>query len=344
MAHDPEQVQMSFGEHLEELRKRLIRALIGVAVACCATFYFAQDLVAWLAAPLAYAYSRAGLPPQIVQHKVMTAFTLYMKVGLIAGAILAGPWVLYQLWQFVAAGLYAAERRVVLLLAPFSALMTLLGVLFAYYILLPLALVFLIGFSTTYALPGGQTPPIERVMRTMPGWTHGLIDWINGVPAPPATQQSQGDSAETPRPRFPVLDEDPPHPLEGEAWINPGADELRVQLAGRVRIVRLGLATLINPMIEVDDYVDFVAFMMLGIVVAFQVPVVMLVMGWTRLIEPQAVARSRKYYVFLCFVAAAFLTPTADPFNMCLLAFPLWGLFELGLVVMRLAHRRQPAA
>jgi sec-independent protein translocase protein TatC len=69
--------------------------------------------------------------------------------------------------------------------------------------------------------------------------------------------------------------------------------------------------------------------------------VLMLVLGWTGLIDPRGVSHYRKHYIFGAFVAAAVLTPTPDPFNMALLAIPLWLLFELGLIVMRIAYRRR---
>ena len=80
-------VSLGLDTRFQELRRRLIYALVGVGVACCVTFYYAQNIVGWLTVPLIYAYSRVGLSPQIVTHDVMTGFTLYMKVGLVAGAV-----------------------------------------------------------------------------------------------------------------------------------------------------------------------------------------------------------------------------------------------------------------
>lgn len=345
-ANDPDNYAMSFGDHLDELRRRLIHAAIGVGVACGLTFYYAQDLVAWLVVPLAHAQRSAGLPVQTIAVSVMTGFSLYMKVGLIAGLIVASPWVVYQIWKFVSAGLYASEQRIAYLLAPFSAIMSLFGVLFLYYIMLPLALMFLIQFAVTYQPPSTTSPMfIERMMDQMPAWTREAIDMMNGV-----TSQTRGSETQPAAPSpatpsqappliLPVLGEDPGSPADGQAWIKVPENELRVMHDGRVRVAALSVPSLINPMIEINEYIDFVGFMMLAVVISFQLPVIMVIVGWTGLVAPAMIARSRKYFVFICFVAAAFLTPTSDPFNLTIMALPLWMLFEIGLISMRLSYR-----
>ena len=69
----------------------------------------------------------------------------------------------------------------------------------------------------------------------------------------------------------------------------------------------------------------------------------MMILGWTRLVEPSLLSKYRRYCIFVCFVIGALLTP-ADPISMFALALPLWGLFELGLIVMRLAYRKPTAS
>lgn len=343
--HDPDNFSMSFGEHLEELRRRLIHAIIGVAIACGVTFYYTQDLVSWLAMPLAHAQRNAGLPVQTIAVSVMTGFTLYMKIGLLAGLILASPWVVFQIWKFVAAGLYESEQRIIYFLAPFSGLMSVLGVLFLYYIMLPLALMFLIQFSTTYPPPPTAQPIfIERAIDSMPGWSRAIMDWSNGITStPPATITPPLPAPPTTQPAtllLPILSDDPATPADGQAWIKVPENELRFMLNGRLRVTSSSVPSLINPMIEIDEYMDFVGFMMLAVVIAFQLPVVMIILGGTGIINPSLLARSRRFVIFACAVAAAFLTPTGDPFNLMLLALPLWMLFEIGLLGMRIAYRR----
>jgi len=342
-AGNPEDYTMSFGEHLEELRKRLLYAVCGVAVACFVTFYYFDSIYQWLVSPLIHAQIRAGLAAEVFAPKVTTAFTLYMKVGVIAGLALASPWVLYQLWKFISAGLYASERRIVYILAPFSLIMTFLGVIFFYYILLPLALIFLIGFPTTFALPRTDQPAvIDRAMGALPQWSRSVIDWINGAPPPvtPTTQPTTKPSTDA-LPSFPEMWEDPVGAAEGQHWLKKPENELRVFLDGRVHVLPIPIPSALRPMIFVDEYFDFVMFMGLGIIFAFQVPVAMLVAGWMGVIAPSTIARYRKHAIFFCIVASAVLTPTGDPFNMTLMAVPLWLLFELGLLVMRISYRKR---
>jgi sec-independent protein translocase protein TatC len=82
-----------------------------------------------------------------------------------------------------------------------------------------------------------------------------------------------------------------------------------------------------------------VTWLALGVVIAFQLPVVMLILGWSQLVSPYWLAQYRKYCVFACFALGAIFTP-ADPVSMLVLALPLWGLFELGVLLMKLTYRQ----
>jgi len=121
---DPvESFKMPLGEHIEDLRKYLIRALIGLVVAMVPAFIFGFDLIGLLLRPLLEAMDVFGYTPQTITPDASAGFFMYLLVGLVAGLILASPWILYQLWKFVAAGLYTHEKRVVYILAPFSTVM-----------------------------------------------------------------------------------------------------------------------------------------------------------------------------------------------------------------------------
>ena len=140
MAADPsastedELPKMTFLDHLEELRKRLMVSLIAVAVGFFACWAFAEPIFAIIQAPLT-----DFLPPgdKLAYTRLTAPFFLYMKVAFFAGLFLASPVVLLQLWMFIAPGLYKKERR---LAAPFIILGTLFfaaGGYFGYRFLLP---------------------------------------------------------------------------------------------------------------------------------------------------------------------------------------------------------------
>ncbi len=359
--------QMSFGEHLEELRKRLLYAIYGTVACSVLTFIYGRELIAWLCTPLAHAQRNIDLPAQTVTMSVTSGFFIYMKVALIAGLVLASPWVVYQLWKFVSQGLYASEKHAVVLLAPFSTFMTVVGVLFSYYVLLPMALAFLIFFSASYpSIPAGEPNLLDHVSR----WARSLDLSMMGADDKAATGQAVGDQASSAnkeplpdgrgslnpdsldqhRSKSPTFIEmrkdDPPagELMEGRWWLNTSMQELRTVVGGKVRVVPLGAAVQNVPLIELGAYINFVVYMILATVISFQLPVVMMLLGWTRLLNPDTLGGWRKYVIFGCFVAAALITPSGDPINMTLLAVPLYVLFEFGLLLMRWTYRRAEKA
>jgi len=342
--------RMSFGDHLEDLRRRLILALLGPLIASVLGLVYGRQIVGWLVRPLSQVLQYFGLPPQTYNLSVTTGFAVYMKVGLMVGLIISSPWVCYQLWKFIESGLYDHERKAALWVAPFSAVMSVLGVIFMYYVLLPMTLAFLIFFTTGFPAPDVSGPP-----------KGGLTSWVLSAYGPSATPQAPNspDSPENPdvidphewvttQPdpaTFPILTEDPANPKEGQVWFKQPEGQLRFFINSRTQtVIPLVGQSLLAPMIEIGQYISFVSMLMLGVVISFQLPVVMMILGWSGLIEPSLLGKYRRYCIFVCFALGALLTP-ADPISMFALAMPLWGLFEFGLVLMRItyAKAKEPA-
>jgi sec-independent protein translocase protein TatC len=136
--------QMSFLEHLDELRKRIIHALLAIAVGVCVGFFFINSVVDFLLAP-----TRSLLPAgsRMIYTQPGEAFSLYVQVALIAGTVLAAPYVMYQVWLFIAPGLYANEKKLAI---PFV-LMTTIGFVggaaFNHYIVFPVMMTFFASFN-----------------------------------------------------------------------------------------------------------------------------------------------------------------------------------------------------
>jgi len=148
---DREQVDaatMTLGEHLGELQRRLKYALAGLALTTAGALCFAEPLIRLCERPFQQAMAQTGHQPQLTMIGVTDAFMTYLRVGLYAGMILAAPWVFYQLWMFVATGLYRRERRVVLWSVPFSVVLFLLGASFGVVVSGP-ALRFFLAFAGT---------------------------------------------------------------------------------------------------------------------------------------------------------------------------------------------------
>jgi sec-independent protein translocase protein TatC len=138
--------KMSFLDHLDELRKRIVRACLSIAVGVVLTFAFIQPIFDFVLAP-----TRRALPPgvKMIYTQPGEAFSLYITVALIAGVVVAAPYIMYQVWMFIAPGLYAKEKRMAY---PFVALTTIgfvLGAAFNHWVAFPFMMKFFASFNTT---------------------------------------------------------------------------------------------------------------------------------------------------------------------------------------------------
>jgi len=140
---------MTFLEHLEEFRKRLIRALVAVLVGAGLAFLFIERIFNFIFDP-----TIASLPPgsKLIYTQPGETFALYIDIALMAGAVIAAPAIFYQVWRFVAPGLYAREKKLVL---PFLALTTagtVAGAAFSHFVVFPYMMLFFGTFSTPQLL------------------------------------------------------------------------------------------------------------------------------------------------------------------------------------------------
>ena len=137
--------------HLQELRKRLIFSIIAIGVGFVLCYAFADHIFNILAAPLTNELMPKG--GSLIFTSVAEAFFAYMKVALIAGIIVTSPFVVYQVWAFVAPGLYQKEKRYAVPFVLGSTLFFALGVLFGYYVAIPVGFKFLLGYATDVIKP-----------------------------------------------------------------------------------------------------------------------------------------------------------------------------------------------
>lgn len=135
---------MSFIEHLEELRKRLIYSILSVAVTFAASFVFREQIFGYLEQPILAVLQERGIDSGLIITKATDAFTIWLKVCFASGVFLAAPIIVWQIWLFIAPGLYRREK---VFAVPFFLSATTLflgGGLFAYYVILPAGLHFLV--------------------------------------------------------------------------------------------------------------------------------------------------------------------------------------------------------
>ena len=139
--------KMSFLDHLDELRKRLIVSAVSLLVGFLVAFVFISPIFDFIMRPLQEVLPNDG---RLVYTEPTEAFFLYIKIAALAGLILAIPVVLYQVWLFVAPGLYAHEKRFAIPFVFFASVFFIGGALFSHFLLFPWAWSFFAGFTTDY--------------------------------------------------------------------------------------------------------------------------------------------------------------------------------------------------
>ena len=231
----------SFLSHLVELRNRLIRALLSILVVFVCLFPWAKDLYALLAQPLLATLPQGG---QMIATDVVGVFLVPMKVALMVAFLIALPYVLYQVWAFVAPGLYAHEKRLALPLVASSVLLFFTGMAFAYFLVFPT----IFGFMS-------QVAP------------------------------------------------------EGVAW-----------------------------MTDIEKYLSFVMSTFVAFGVAFEVPVIVVVLVLVGVVDLATLKEWRSYVIVGAFVVAAIFTPP-DVVSQLMLAIPLCLLYELGMFMARFVKK-----
>jgi Sec-independent protein secretion pathway component TatC len=322
----PEDVRMTLGEHLDELRGCVLRSLVALVVACLPCIWLANPLLSLIARPLMVINRKYAQPDSFLTTSPIETFVVYLKVVLICGAVIASPYIIYQLWSFVAAGLYPRERDVVHRIVPFSVGLFLVGVAFMYVFVLPLSLNFLVGFNSWLAAPAAEPTALQR--------------WLIGDAPHTATQPG----AERRPPAVQVLAHDPESPADGTVWFLPAESRLKVQGDGRTYSVQLApdaARGLVTAHFRIAEYLTFVLVLTLAFGAAFQMPLVVLFLVQTGIVPLAALRKYRRVVIFAIVVIAGIIAPP-DLFSHILLSLPMYLLFELGLLLA--ARQRHRAA
>jgi sec-independent protein translocase protein TatC len=302
---DPDDLRMSLGEHLEELRRRLVKALWGFVLAFVVCLVFVKDYVLpFFCKPLLDVLRNYDLNTQLYSTDAADTFTLYLRVSAIAAAVIAGPWMLYQLWQFVAAGLYPSERRTVTRYIPLSIGLMMSGICFAFFLVLPWTLQFFLYFTADIKLPSSFEP---------------------------------STSIEAPASVFnvPMLPADPAKPSEGQLWFNTTQQRLKFSLHDDVRILAFGPANLVAPIITIPGYVSLVLVMLLLFALSFQLPIVVMALVTLGIVDIDELKSMRKVVYFVMVIVAAVITPGDVVVATLALVVPLCLLYELGIRLSR---------
>jgi len=255
-------------------------------------------------------------------------FTMQMAASFGVGFILSAPYGLYQIWAFVAAGLYPREQGFVRRFVPVSIALFLAGCAFFLVIVMPALMNFLIGFMQTVPSfdPGGTL------------FGNRFVEVRPAIPANPTTLPTTLPS------NLPAFEEDPPDAPNGSLWVNLTRHALRIRIGGGTYTIPIKPAdqeNAIRPNFSMRNTIDFTMQMAASFGVGFQVPVVVAFLATLGIASAATMAKSRRVTWFVMSIAAAVFTPSTDPTTMLLLLIPMALLFEAGLFAARLIERRK---
>lgn len=232
--------------HLTELRDRLLRAILSVLVIFICLFPFSNEIYTFISEPL-----RALLPEgsSMIATEVASPFLTPFKLTLVLSIFVAIPVILYQIWSFVAPGMYRQEKRIAFPLLASSVLLFYAGASFAYFVVFPLIFAF---------------------------------------------------------------------------FTSVGPTDVAV-------------------MTDINRYLDFVLKLFFAFGIAFEIPIAAVILIWSGVTTPDALAKKRPYIIVGCFIFGMLLTPP-DVISQSLLAVPMWMLFEVGVFFGRIIEKRRQSS
>lgn len=313
---DPDAYRMTLGEHLEELRGRLFLALGGYVVLLVAAFFYGDVVVSYFCLPLVRALAANGVNTQLIVDEAGEGFMVFIQISMISAAAIGAPWIAYQVWQFIAAGLYPHERKYVNKFLPLSIALLVAGMLFVYFLILPWTLTFLVGFNGSFQIPGG------------------LVD---AEVAPVAV-------AGTNNPKVPIIKGNPKEAAEGDLWYDSNLKRLKFFVNNQVNVISVQGNNLIATEIKLSTYIDLVITSLLIFGISFQLPIVVLTIERIGVVPLETLRAIRQYVYFGLAVASAVITPGGDIPSMLGLTIPLIALYELGIWLASLKPNSARAA
>ena len=229
---------MTLMEHLTELRKRLIHSVVYLLIGFVIAYAFHERLYGYVQAPLDKLHIALNFT-----HPT-DGLNLYLKTAFVGGAILASPFILYQLWLFISPGMYANEKRYVWPFMSATIGLFLAGAWFGYH------------------------------------------------------------------------------------WVLPGA----------IKVLVLDFGRRFNPILTIEDYTGFFLAVILGLGVAFELPIVIFFLALFGIVDAKFLFKHIRYAILVIFIIAGIICPSPEPTAMCLFALPMLILYFLGVAVAYFVH------
>lgn len=229
---------MSLMEHLDELRKRIVHSAIYLVIGFFIAWFFHNQIVELFQAPLIH------IGKSLVFTHPMDPLNLYLQASLVAGAILASPFILYQVWLFIAPGLYQKEQRFVIPFMAATVGLFLAGAAFGYF------------------------------------------------------------------------------------WVLPAA----------IKILVVDFGHNFTSMVTIGDYTGFFLSVILGLGISFEMPILIFFLALFGIVSPRFLWKNMRYAILAVFIVAAIITPSPDPWTMCIYAVPMLALYLIGIGVAWWVH------
>ncbi len=168
---------MTFWEHLDELRSRVVRALLSYLIGVSVAWVYRDPILNWLWKPFADSWRSENIPgdPTLNFAAPSDAFTAYLQLSLVAGLLLAAPVIFYQLWAFIAPGLYKREKRIALPFVFFSTLLFVGGGVFGWRIAFPVTFQYFLNLAGSAQSSGLAIRPVVMMSQYLDFATHMLL-------------------------------------------------------------------------------------------------------------------------------------------------------------------------
>jgi sec-independent protein translocase protein TatC len=304
---DPEHYRMSIGDHLEELRMRMIFGLTGFIVAAIVCLFYGKKVMTAFCAPLTRTLLERNINPQMIYTEVGEPFMVFIQISLITAAAFSAPWMMYQLWMFIATGLYPHERKWVTRYIPLSISLLVSGMLFVYFLVLPWTVQFFIDFGNSIPLPTVD----QRIVENHPPLMNLL-----------------------------VLDGDPAVVKEGDVWLNKWEMKIKVAIKGEDGAIHNSIlpflpSSMVAPQISLQKYIDMVVMMLLTFGLSFQLPLLVMALVRIGIVEIPTLKAGRKIVYFILLIVSSVITPGDVITATIALTVPLALLYELGIFLSR---------
>jgi sec-independent protein translocase protein TatC len=351
----PDEVRMTLGEHLDELRSRLIKALVALVAGALIAFVLRYYVMGFLCWPVLATLKDHNLPTELKFLNPAEAFLTELKVSLIVGFIISAPISLSHVWGFVAAGLYPHERKWVQRFAPVSIVLFFVGALFLLLIVSPILLNFLLSYRRELPDFGAWMPRVIKPkeldsLETEFSYTPWEVATTNQADSPDPPEGDEGQSAESQQsgtlavpPPIPAFAEDPENPPEGMFWFNTTRKQLRARYGEHIfkmKLTAVDEKPRLMPEMRITEYIMFVLHLSAAFGIGFQVPVVVAFIGAAGIASAKEMGALRRYVWLAMSVCAAVITPP-DVTSMVFLLLPMAILYELGLIAARFLEKER---